>query len=227
MSLTKNSLQDLIATGDDALSSQYDVCYTFSDQYTNNTAEKYLFKVRMGDFQIPSIARKSLNLDYQNLKVPIPVDHVPLDRSSKFSFRLDSNLELYKLFAARIKKGDVYKPFYERGDTSCLDTISVVYTKPITLEGATYEEALDYLSNRGSYEKESYRWTFKNVILTQLEIGSFTRASSDPLKATVSFNFSYISEDADTLRNPVEPERNLSPESRFLLEEMERQPNYL
>ena len=197
MSLTKNSLQDLISSGGDAQSSQYDVCYTFSDQSSNNVAEKYLFKVRIGDFQIPSISRKSLNLDYQNLKVQIPTDHIPLDRTAKFSFRMDSNFELYKLLAARIKKGDVYKPFFEEGDTSCLDTISVVYEKPNTLSGSLHKEVIEYLSNKESYEEEVYRWTFKNVILTQLELGSFTRESGGPLKATVTFNFSYISEDTD------------------------------
>lgn len=199
MSLTKNSLQDLISSGGDAQSSQYDVCYTFSDQSSNNVAEKYLFKVRIGDFQIPSISRKSLNLDYQNLKVQIPTDHIPLDRTAKFSFRMDSNFELYKLLAARIKKGDVYKPFFEEGDTSCLDTISVVYEKPSTLNGSSYKEVIEYLSNKESYEEEVYRWTFKNVILTQLELGSFTRESGGPLKATVTFNFSYISEDTDRI----------------------------
>ena len=197
MSLTKNSLQDLISSGGDAQSSQYDVCYTFSDQSSNNVAEKYLFKVRIGDFQIPSISRKSLNLDYQNLKVQIPTDHIPLDRTAKFSFRMDSNFELYRLLAARIKKGDVYMPFVDERDTSCLDTISVVYEKPNTLSGSLHKEVIEYLSNKESYEEEVYRWTFKNVILTQLELGSFTRESGGPLKATATFNFSYISEDTD------------------------------
>ena len=206
MSLTKNSLQDLISSGGDAQSNQYDVCYTFSDQPSNNVAEKYSFKVRVGDFQIPAVSRKSLNLDYQNLKVQIPTDHIPLDRTVKFSFRMDSNFELYKLLASRIKRGDVYKPFFEKGDTSCLDTISVVYEKPITPSGSTYKEVIEYLSDKESYEKEGYRWTFKNVILTQLEIGSFTRESGGPLKATVTFNFGYISEDADRAANSTTEE---------------------
>lgn len=206
MSLTKNSLQDLISSGGDAQSNQYDVCYTFSDQSSNNVAEKYSFKVRVGDFQIPTVSRKSLNLDYQNLKVQIPTDHIPLDRTAKFSFRMDSNFELYKLLVSRIKRGDVYKSFFEKGDTSCLDTISVVYEKSITPSGSTYKEVIEYLSDKESYEKEGYRWTFKNVILTQLEIGSFTRESGGPLKATATFNFGYISEDADRAANSTTEE---------------------
>ena len=208
MSLIKNSLQDLISSKDDAPSNQYDVYYTFSNnRYAQVASEIYSFKVRVGDFQIPNIARKSLNLDYQDLKVPIPVDHIPLERSSEFSFRLDSDFALYKLFATAIKKGDRYKPFYERGDTSCLDTISVVYKKPITLSGSSYEEVVEYLSDKESCEEEVYRWTFRNVILTGLKPGTFTRESGSPLKATVSFNFSYVSEDVDSLDSPEDPSK--------------------
>ena len=209
MSLTKNSLQDLISSRDDAQSNQYDVYYKFSNnRYAQVASEIYSFKVRVGDFQIPNIARKSLNLDYQDLKVPIPVDHIPLERSSEFSFRLDSDFALYKLFATAIKKGDRYKPFYERGDTSCLDTISVVYKKPITLSGSSYEEVVEYLSDKESCEEEVYGWTFRNVILTGLKLGTFTRESGSPLKATVLFNFSYISEDVDSLDFPEGPSKD-------------------
>lgn len=211
MSLTRNSLQDLIYAGDDAQSNQYDVYYTFSNRYAQAATEIYSFTVRAGDFQIPSIVRKSLNLDYQNLKVPIPADHIPLERSAKFSFRLDSGLALYSLFATGIKNGDRYKPFYERGDTSCLDTISVVYKKPIALRGSSYEEVIDSLSDKESCEEEVYRWTFRNVILTGLELGTFTRESGGPLKATVSFNFSYISEGVDTLTAFSTSERSEAP----------------
>lgn len=198
MSLTKNSLQSLISSGGDAQSNQYDVYYTFSGRSSQGTLSTYSFEVRIGDFQIPSIARKSFDLDYQNMKVPIPVDYIPLNRSSEFSFRLDPYFELYKEFAARIKRGDAYRPFYENGDTSCLDTISVVYKGEVALGGYTYEETTDYLLSDKPYEKEIYRWTFKNVIVTQLKLGTFTRESGGPLKATVSFNFGYISEGADT-----------------------------
>ena len=209
MSLTKNSLQDLMSSKDDAQSNQYDVYYKFSNnRYAQVASEIYSFKVRVGDFQIPNIARKSLNLDYQDLKVPIPVDHIPLERSSEFSFRLDSDFALYKLFSTAIKKGDRYKPFYERGDTSCLDTISVVYKKPIILSGSSYEEVVEYLSDKESCEEEVYRWTFRNVILTGLKLGTFTRESGGPLKATVSFNFSYISEDVDSLDSPESPSKD-------------------
>ena len=209
MSLTKNSLQDLISSKDDAQSNQYDVYYKFSNnRYAQVASEIYSFKVRVGDFQIPNIARKSLNLDYQDLKVPIPVDHIPLERSSEFSFRLDSDFALYKLFSTAIKKGERCKPFYERGDTSCLDTISVVYKKPIILSGSSYEEVVEYLSDKESCEEEVYRWTFRNVILTGLKLGTFTRESGGPLRATVSFNFSYISEDVDSLDSPEGPSKD-------------------
>ena len=127
MSLTKNSLQDLIATGPDAQSNQYDVYYSFSDESSNGIAKDYLFKVRVGDFSIPSLARKSVSINYQNIQVPIQTNFASLTRTSKFSFRVDSYFELYKLFAKRIKDGSVYLPFYENGDTSCLDTLRVVY----------------------------------------------------------------------------------------------------
>lgn len=211
MSLTKNNLRNLIAAGGDSQSNRYDVYYTFSDRSAQGTALTYSFEVRIGDFQIPSLARKSLSLDYQNLKVPVLVDHIPLDRSSEFSFRLDPYFELYKEFATRIKKGDAYRPFYENGDTSCLDTISVVYKGDAEVPGNTYDETINAALSDRPYEKEIYRWTFKNVIATQLKLGAFTRESGGPLKATVSFNFGYISEGADTIEYASSPRRSGAP----------------
>ena len=116
MSLKKNSLQDLISAGPDAQSNQYDVYYSFSDESSNGIAKDYLFKVRVGDFPIPSLARKSIDINYQNIQVPIQTNFASLTRTSKFSFRVDSYFELYKLFAKRIKDGSVYQPFYEKGE---------------------------------------------------------------------------------------------------------------
>lgn len=236
MSLTKNSLQDLIATGPDAQSNQYDVHYSFSDESSNGIAKDYLFKVRIGDFSIPSLARKSVSINYQNIQVPIQTNFASLTRTSKFSFRVDSYFELYKLFAKRIKDGSVYLPFYENGDTSCLDTIRVVYERQnilritpmsasefaaqristasdsgdVDIPGAdrlsnavitrllNKSRELGRLEDDESYNEKGYEWVFKNVILRQIELSPLTRESCSPLKATVTFDFGYISEDADT-----------------------------
>lgn len=236
MSLTKNSLQDLIATGPDAQSNQYDVHYSFSDEPSNGIAKDYLFKVRVGDFSIPSLARKSVSINYQNIQVPIQTNFASLTRTSKFSFRVDSYFELYKLFAKRIKDGSVYLPFYENGDTSCLDTIRVVYERQnilritpmsssefaaqrtstasdsgdVDIPGAdrlsnavitrllNKSRELGKLEDDESYNEKGYEWVFKNVILRQIELSPLTRESCSPLKATVTFDFGYISEDADT-----------------------------
>ena len=45
----------------------------------------------------------------------------------------------------------------------------------------------------------------------QLKLGAFTRESGGPLKATVSFNFGYISEDADTIEYAPSPRRSGTP----------------
>ena len=240
MSLKKNSLQDLISAGPDAQSNQYDVHYSFSDESSNGIAKDYLFKVRVGDFSIPSLARKSVSIDYQNVQVPIQTNFASLTRTSKFSFRVDSYFELYKLFAKRIKDGSVYQPFYENGDTSCLDTIRVVYEKQnimrITPMGADEFAArranieadvesnfvrsdlpnayrlsnkvvmrllrktkeFGELKDDEPYNEKGYEWVFKNVILKQIELSPFTRESCSPLRATVTFDFGYIREDADT-----------------------------
>ena len=240
MSLKKNSLQDLISAGPDAQSNQYDVYYSFSDESSNGIAKDYLFKVRVGDFSIPSLARKSVSIDYQNVQVPIQTNFASLTRTSKFSFRVDSYFELYKLFAKRIKDGSVYQPFYENGDTSCLDTIRVVYEKQnimrITPMGADEFAArranieadvesnfvrsdlpdayrlsnkvvmrllrktkeFGELKDDEPYNEKGYEWVFKNVILKQIELSPFTRESCSPLRATVTFDFGYIEEDADT-----------------------------
>ena len=236
MSLKKNSLQDLISAGPDAQSNQYDVYYSFSDESSNGIAKDYLFKVRVGDFPIPSLARKSIDINYQNIQVPIQTNFASLTRTSKFSFRVDSYFELYKLFAKRIKDGSVYQPFYEKGDTSCLDTIHVIYEKPgiqkITpmsasefavrrtgLEPGSMEsdipgtglytskvitrllrksEEFGKLEDDEPYGEKGYEWVFKNVILKQIELSPFTRESCSPLRATVTFDFGYIREDADT-----------------------------
>ena len=154
MSLTKNSLQDLIATGPDAQSNQYDVHYSFSDEPSNGIAKDYLFKVRVGDFSIPSLARKSVSINYQNIQVPIQTNFASLTRTSKFSFRVDSYFELYKLFTKRIKDGSVYLPFYENGDTSCLDTIRVVYEKQNILR-ITPMSASEFAAQRTSTASDS------------------------------------------------------------------------
>lgn len=235
MSLKKNSLQDLIAAGPDAQSNQYDVYYSFSDESSNGIARDYRFRVRIGDFSIPSLARKSVNVNYQNIQVPIQTNYASLTRTSKFSFRIDSYFELYRLFTKRIKDGGVYLPFYENGDTSCLDTIRVVYEKPsiqkitpmssgefftrrdslnsyyvesdISRENFQANKVIACLRKTGefgelkdgeSYNEKGYEWVFKNVILKQIELSPFTRETCSPLKATVTFDFGYISEDADT-----------------------------
>ena len=244
MSLKKNSLQDLISAGPDAQSNQYDVYYSFSDESSNGIAKDYLFKVRVGDFPIPSLARKSIDINYQNIQVPIQTNFASLTRTSKFSFRVDSYFELYKLFAKRIKDGSVYQPFYENGDTSCLDTIRVVYEKQNILRitpmsasefaaqrtstasdipGADHlskavimrllnkSKELRRLEDDESYNEKGYEWVFKNVILKQIELSPFTRESCSPLKATVTFDFGYISEDADTIEYTPSPRRSGAP----------------
>lgn len=210
MSLTNNSLTYLISAGADALSDLYDVSYIFKNSELSESQTASL-KVRAGDFKIPPVKRNIINIDYQNIQVPIVTNYIELNRTAELSFRLDSNLEIYKLFASRIKNDNTYRAFLEEGNTDCLDTIVVKYSPPKTLglsgfyadDRGNLRGLLEFPDQKGlwddreSYLENLYTWTFKNVIPTQISIDSFSRNSGQQMKVNVSFNYGYIQEDID------------------------------
>lgn len=179
MAYNSKQIQELMASGADAMNNMFDVYINFPTVLDSDGTKQNSARVRIKDsFQPPAPETGTYTISYHGVEITRPSTTMTLDRKLSLKFRLDAKYELYETF---IKWHNyVTDPnlgsFADNVNDSMLGTITVrqlagEYLAPGTTGMAGLLGSADEVQQGNIVTPE---WKFKGVWVSKVDTPSFT-----------------------------------------------------
>lgn len=193
--MADNYLQSLISAGADLMSNLYSIEFQGLD---GDTSVSQLV-VRNKDFKGPSFTMGTHTINFGTESLDIPSPSMEGSKSITLSFRLDENLEVYKLLKKQQEKTLNSEKSYagtlipgETGNTSAQNNFTIkVYALQAPIQRDTQEELTDDLM----IKNKKLMYSLKYCWIKKLSGFSFSYDNTDPITITADIAYYELATD--------------------------------
>lgn len=186
-----NYVTTLLEHSSDAQNNLYYVKFTGGTLPTDET-----LTIRCSGFSLPETSQETYSVRFMNAYVNRPKPKVSLERTFTFSFRIDSQYDIYKTLLKQEKK--TFDPYVGYTSSSISDKAEnndlFMVTVYLAKEGGDS-------TNTGNTSTFAEAFVFKNCWISSVSNVAFKHTSSDPLIAEVTVNYVYFEDKLNDATN--------------------------
>lgn len=190
MSIGSNSSQyisALIEAGSDVMKNLYYL--DFSGKYLNDFSQN--LKVRVSNFTPPIPTQGKQSFNYITTSVDMPTPSFTMDKTLKFTFRLDENYELYRILLKQ------QSTTMNAGTGWATNQIPSESDGGITVKAYIFDRSL----GNDPDDEENYRpmYIYKYCYITDITGLTYSYEGANPMTISVTIKFLDFEDATDTL----------------------------